>query len=70
MSYAKLVCKFNRNLQRIYTKTSGATLSGLDPKSSVEIVNRSSRSAKDGSVVLTLTFADGRKVSVTYKDVE
>ena len=69
MSYAKLVCTSNRNLKRVFTRKSKATLSGNDLSSGVEIVKRNARTLKDGSVVMTLAFADGRKVEVTYKDV-
>ena len=60
---AQLVMKANKNLQRVFTKKVG----GLnDQNSGVNILRKTSKVNRDGSVVLNLFFEDGRKVIVTY----
>lgn len=68
MSYSKLVCESNKNLQRVFTRKSDKTLSGNDLKSAVEIVKKSTKK-KDDKIILTLEFKDGNKVRVTYENL-
>ena len=70
MSYARLVCQFTKNLMRVHTKKDPNRPGMLDPRSAVEIVSRKSRTLNDGSLILNLEFADGKKVEVTYKDID
>lgn len=64
--YTELVMKANKNLQRVFTKTKG----GLnDMNSAVAIVGRKSRTLRNGTRVLNLTFEDGNIVEVTYKSI-
>mgnify|MGYP001764211131 CR=1 FL=1 len=59
----KLVMQSNKNLQRVFTKK----VNGLnDMDSAVNIKRKTSKTNKDGSVVLNLFFENGRKVIVTY----
>lgn len=59
----KLVMQSNKNLQRVFTKKTNG-LNDMD--SAVNIKRKTSKTNKDGSVVLNLFFEDGRKVIVTY----
>ena len=59
----KLVMQSNKNLQRVFTKKTNG-LNDMD--SGVNIKRKTSKTNKDGSVVLNLFFEDGRKVIVTY----
>lgn len=61
----KLVMQSNKNLQRVFTKKTNG-LNDMD--SGVNILRKTSKTNKDGSVVLNLFFEDGRKVIVTYQE--
>ena len=69
MSYAKLVCKSNRSLKRVFTRKDENIRGVRDQASAVEIVKRVQTKTAD---VLTevITFEDGKKVRVTYSDVQ
>lgn len=71
MSYAAIMAgvgaKYRSYTQRVHTKFQKNGLS--DPDSAVEVTSRRRSMRKDGSVVLTYTFEDGRKVQVTYQDI-
>lgn len=71
MSYAAIMAgvgaKYRSYTQRVHTKYLKNGLS--DPDSAVEVSSRRRKVQKDGSVVLTYSFEDGRKVQVTYKDI-
>lgn len=59
----KLVMQSNKNLQRVFTKKTN----GLhDLNTAVNILRKTSKTNKDGSVVLNLFFENGKKVIVTY----
>ena len=72
MSYASIMAGVGKP-HHSYTRRVHTSLlkNGLsDPDSAVEVTSRRRKTLKDGSVVITYTFEDGRKVSVTYKDLE
>lgn len=64
---AKLVCKSNKNLQRVFTKRSKDGFHDL--RTGVEITSKRTKTKKDGSVVMVLGFENGRSVEVTYRDL-
>jgi hypothetical protein len=71
MSYAAIMAgvgaKYRSYTQRVHTKFQSNGLS--DPNSAVEVLSRKRKIQKDGSVVLTYTFEDGKQVKVTYQDM-
>ena len=66
---AKLVAAANNNLQRVHTRRDPNRCNLFDPKSAVEVVQRSCRTLKNGTVVNHLTFANGKSVRITYEEV-
>lgn len=66
---AKLVADANNHLQRVHTRRDPNRCNLFDPKSAVEVVKRSTKTQKDGSIVRQLVFANGKTVKITYEEL-
>lgn len=65
---AKLVADAN-SIQRVFTRRDPDRCNLFDLRSVVDVVKRSTKTQKDGTVVSHLMFANGKAVKITYEEV-